>query len=601
MSYRNLSNDVQFVNGTSPPEQTVQTIPEVEAKGSELTISDPEAPELSSEILKDSIEAEADFNQSPVRRGLLTGWRGIALGLGLGILGTVIATQFSGQQSARTGASQEANPASIATAEPTASQTVTVAAVESAPVTRKLQVTGTVEAYDLLPILPQTTGLQIKQVLVKEGDSVQTGQVMAILDDSVLQSQIAQARAQIESAQAQVLQAEAQVKQSEANQREVETGTQQSNATVRQSQAQLERSRAEVIQAEAAVSQAEAEIKQAEAGIKQAQAALEQARREQARTQTLVEEGVVSRQDLEIRDTEVTQEQEDLNRAQQDLNRAEQELNRAKEAVRVAQSQVNIAQAEVQAAQADVQSTQAQVESAATSVLSAAADVRDRQAGVRSQQAQLQQLQTQLEQTVVRAPANGVVAERFARVGDVTNGTEQLYTLIADNQLELLAEVPETQLSQVGVGAPVQITSDADPNLDIRGTVREIAPLIDPNSRKATVKVDLPPINALPNSVLRPGMFLRAAITTASTQGLAVPAQAVLPQADGTSIVYRLQPDETVIATPVVVGEITGQFEGDLSQATAEIRQGLEQGDRVVVSGAGYLKDGDKVNVVVSP
>jgi RND family efflux transporter MFP subunit len=115
--------------------------------------------------------------------------------------------------------------------------------------------------------------------------------------------------------------------------------------------------------------------------------------------------------------------------------------------------------------------------------------------------------------------------------------------------------------------------------------VREIDPVVDEQSRQATVKVDMPATESL-----KPGMFLRAAITTSSASGLTIPAKAVLPQADGSAIAYRLQGNGTVKAQPVQVGEI-------MPGERVEIKSGLSPGDRIVVKGAAYLKDGDKVEV----
>ena len=89
------------------------------------------------------------------------------------------------------------------------SMSVTVAPVELAKVERTLDATGSVVAFDLLPVLPQANGLQIQQVLVDEGDRVTIGQVMAVLDDSVLKSQINQAKSQVQSARSEVEQRKA--------------------------------------------------------------------------------------------------------------------------------------------------------------------------------------------------------------------------------------------------------------------------------------------------------------------------------------------------------------------------------------------------------
>ncbi len=520
---------------------------------------DPEYPFDSSEMDKvvagdDSLsmleaqpKIESEQHQSPrpeTRHGNL---KGVILGIGVGIIGTVGAMHFlSGNPTAQTQETSTSTSAVTAVSESntTAATTVTIAPVRLGTVEQTLKTTGTVEAYDLLPILSQASGLQIQQVLVDEGDFVTQGEVMAVLDDSILRSQILQAQAEVESQRSAVLQREAGLGQTQANLAQAEAGLVEARSTLVQKQARLA----------------------------EAKANLAQAQREVERYEQLTSAGAVSRQELETRITAA---------------------KTAQEGVRVAEADIRSAEAQIQSAQARIQSVQADVDSAQANIRSAIAQVQSRQAGV-------EQLETQLGQTTVRSPATGIIAERSARVGDVTNGTEKLFSIIAENQLELQAKVPETQLPQVKIGAPVTITSDADPSLKIRGQVREIAPLVDPESRKATVKIDLPPLGSMPNSVLRPGTFLRAEMTTNTTQGLKIPAKAVVPQADGQSIVYRLTAEDTVEATTVEVGELEGSFSGDLSQATVAVKQGLTAGDRVVTSGAAYLKDGDRVNVVKS-
>lgn len=469
------------------------------------------------------------------------GWRNMVIGIAIGIVATLaVVVNFSSNNNSEPVA-QESPGAEVApAANGGTSQTVTVAPVEMTTVVRTLDVTGTVEAYDLLPVLPQVSGLQIQQVLVNQGEMVTEGQVMAVLDDSVLRSQIDQALAQVESA----------------------------ISLVRQREANLGQAQAGLAQAQASLLEAESLLTQNEARLAEAKANLEQARREVERYTDLSNQGVVSRQELETRITTA---------------------KTAEEGVRVAEANVESARATISSARANIGSAEANVESAKSNIRSAEAEVRSAQARVR-------QLETQREQTVVRAPMSGIVAERTGRVGDVT-GNQRLFSIIAENQLELHAKVPETQLSRVRIGAAVTVTSDADPNLQVRGVVREIAPLIDPQSREATVKIDLPPLGAIRDSFLRPGMFLRAAITTNTVQGMRVPARAIVPQADGSSIVYRLLPDDTVEARTVEVGRLQGR-NGDLSEASIEIIQGLNVGDRIVVAGASYLKDGDRVNVV---
>ncbi|MCU0517023.1 MAG: efflux RND transporter periplasmic adaptor subunit [Oscillatoria sp. Prado101] len=496
--------------------------------------------------------------------GWLTGGRGVILGLALGAAVTAAGMRF--MPNASTPPAAKAPPsAALASGKPAASQTVTVAPVTTASVSRTLSATGTVFAHDLLPVLPKATGLQIKQVLVDEGDAVQEGQVLAILDDSVIQTQIDQAKAGVESASSAVQQKEAAVGQAQAS-------LEQARASVSEAQASL-------IQEQAGLTEAEAGLAEARANLARAKANLEQALRERDRAQQLADQGAISRQELETRLTETQNAQEAVRVAEANISRAES---------RIASARANIARA-----LAKVSSSEASLNSAKASVRSAEANVSTASADVRNSSARVKQVQTQLEQTKVIAPASGIVAERIARVGDVTGGGQKLFSIIRSGRLELQAEVPETQLSSVRPGAAVRISSDADSRIEMQGTVREIAPTVDAKNRIATVKIDLPA-----SDFIKAGMFLRAAITTATAQGLTVPAKALLPQADGSAIVYILDVEDRVRAKPVEVGEIVGSAGGDLSKAKVEIKSGLTSGDRVVVAGAGYLKDGDTVKVV---
>lgn len=437
------------------------------------TFSDANADEAKKLEQTWSAEQEAEFDlplpQKTTPQGMLSGWRGVALGLGLGIALTAGGmTLLSNRPST---AKKPETPQQVAP-----SLTVTVAPAQTTRVARTLNTTGSVAARELLPVLPQTTGLQIQQVLVEEGDVVKAGQVMAVLDNSVLQAQIAQAEAELQSSQA--------------------------------------------------------VVQQRQAALQQARATLTEAQSNASRYRTLANQGAISRQELETRlTTAVT----------------------ATEAVRLAQA--NIASAE---------------------------------ADVRSNQAKIRQLRTQLGQTLVKAPAVGVVAEKIVRIGDVANGNQKLFSIIRSGQLELQALVPATQLNQVRVGASAGITSDTDSRVRLTGTVREIAPLVNAESREATVRIDLPA-----NSFLRPGMFARAAITVSTETGVTVPTKAVLPQPDGTATVFLLTGENTVQARTVEVGEVE---RGE----SVEVLKGLQPGDRVVVEGAGYLKDGDSVKVVTS-
>ncbi|MBD2579839.1 efflux RND transporter periplasmic adaptor subunit [Oscillatoria sp. FACHB-1406] len=390
-------------------------------------------------------------------------------------------------------------------------QSVTIAEVKLASVSRTLAATGTVAAFELLPVMAQATGLKIEQVLVAEGDFVQRGQTLVRLNNATLQAQLTQA-------QAGVAQAEARVAELRAGSRNEE------------------------------VARAREGVRSAEAGVTQAESDLNLAQQRAQRNRFLQGEGAIARDRLdEVLNIE-RNAQAALAQARARLQEARQQLVQVESGARPE----TIAQAEAQLAQA---------------------------------KGQVQLVTSQLNETRVVAPASGKIATRGAYVGDLTSSSKKLFEMIQNGRLEVQLKVPETQLAQIRPGQSVQLSSDADSKLKFNGTVREIDPTIDPQSRQATVKVDLADAPGL-----KPGMFLRAAIVTSAATGLTAPTAAILPQSDGSAISYVVQPDNTVKAKTVKAGKI-------LPNGQVEIESGLSSGDRVVLKGAAYLKEGDRVEI----
>jgi HlyD family secretion protein len=315
--------------------------------------------------------------------------------------------------------------------------------------------------------------------------------------------------------------------------------------------------------------------------------------------QVLVQEGeqVVAGQTLAILDNSVLQAQ--LSQAEASLRSAQSVIQQKQAALAQAQAVANNAQSDANryeqlaakgaVSQQDVEGykTTALTEIAAVSV--AQSDIDSARSTALSQAAQVQQLETQIGQTAVLAPASGLIAEKLASVGNVT-GTDQLFSIIQDGALELDALVSADQLPRIRIGAPVRISADNNSRIQLVGSVQEISPLVNNQTRQATVKVTLPP-----SDQLRPGLFLKAAITTQSASGMTVPAKSVLPQPDGSSLVYVLVGNK-VQAKTVQVGAMQADADDALGARIA-VKSGLDVGDRVIVSGAGYLKDGDPVTV----
>ena len=321
----------------------------------------------------------------------------------------------------------------------------------------------------------------------------------------------------------------------------------QAQALVKQAEARLAELKAGARSEE--LQRSQENVKFAQADVKQAELDLDLAGKKVARNRNLAEEGAIARDRFdEILNQQKVQESA-LNKAKARLREAQQQLKELQQGVRpeiITQAEANLKEAK----------------------------------------ARVQVVTAQLNHSVVNAPVSGIVAARNARVGDVTSSfnSEKLFTIIENGKLELQVKVPETQLGKLKIGQPVKITADANPELNINGRIKEIEPLIDQESRQATVNVDLPS-----NLNLKPGMFLKASLIFATRESLVVPMNAVVPQSDQEAIVYTVNADNIAQAKNITMGEI-------LPNEQIEVRTGLKKGDRIVVKGAAYLKDGDKVN-----
>jgi HlyD family secretion protein len=124
--------------------------------------------------------------------------------------------------------------------------------------------------------------------------------------------------------------------------------------------------------------------------------------------------------------------------------------------------------------------------------------------------------------TDVKSPADGLISRRSARVGGLAAGAgEAMFRIIARGEIELDAEVPESQMAKLLAGQPAKVSvAGVDP---APAKVRLVSTEIDKASRLGKVRVFLGP-----NRLFRIGSFGRAAIETAKASGIAVPVSAVV-------------------------------------------------------------------------
>ncbi len=222
----------------------------------------------------------------------------------------------------------------------------------------------------------------------------------------------------------------------------------------------------------------------------------------------------------------------------------------------------------------------ARVASAKSAIAQAAAD----QARNQAQRRELSQLEARLD---LRAPADGLVVERLARLGAVPGPGEPLLRIAIAGAMEIAAEIPEDRLPRIanGQSAELLLAGMTEP---ISGTVRRIDPQVDALTRLGAVRIT----TDHPLAATATGTSVRIRIRLASEHGLAVPASALITHA-GTPAVVVIDGAGTAAIRPVQTGIGDG--------LRILIAAGLSAGERVVVRAPGFVPPGTAVQAVDTP
>lgn len=192
--------------------------------------------------------------------------------------------------------------------------------------------------------------------------------------------------------------------------------------------------------------------------------------------------------------------------------------------------------------------------------------------------------------TRITAPSAGVVTAKLVEAGSAVTPNQRLFDLADVSLLVVRVQVSELDVVHLAAGARVVVRLDAFPAARIDGSVRRVFPSADPQSRLVPVEVALGP---RPRGLdLKPGFLARIEFALERRAGaLATPAAAVGVGSTG-PFVYVVAGD-TVAIRGVELGLTT--------EGWVEVRKGLAEGERVVVSGHSNLRPGAPVQVSGAP
>jgi HlyD family secretion protein len=437
--------------------------------------------------------------------------------------------------------------------------TVDTVKVAPRPFSVTVSAQGVIEPAKTVEVRAGIMG-KVSEILVREGDTVKTGQILARLEKPDLEAQLQQAKAQVAAAEADLMQLESQV-----------AGESGKTFAVRQAETQLQAARVRL--QDILKGPSEAQIAQAEAQVAQAEIAVRDGMRQLEAMEALYKEGAVSRSAVE-----------DARGRVESANAKYEASKKQYEALREspAKEQVELAEAQVSEAETALALAKEQEASKEKSREAVVARLAQANAGLRL-------IEATLAMTTVTSPENGIVTSVPVTRGAVVTEGMPILGIAKAGGMRVKAKVDETDIARVKVGQRAIFSTDAVWDAEFFGVVSEIAPqaVYDSMTPGFPVLINIED----PGDDLRSGMSADVEIVTYSKENaLVVPVQAIVEQ-DGMEAVFVVsEPDSKACITRVVTG-----FSGAID---VEIREGIEEGDRVVIgdyNALRQLKDGKQV------
>jgi cobalt-zinc-cadmium efflux system membrane fusion protein len=179
----------------------------------------------------------------------------------------------------------------------------------------------------------------------------------------------------------------------------------------------------------------------------------------------------------------------------------------------------------------------------------------------------------------IRSPINGTVVEKLVTPGELLQaGTTPCFTVANLSRMWVMAQIFGADLTAVAVGDTAEATTGID-SKTLPGKVDNISALVDPDTRSVAVRV----VVENPGEILKKQMYVRVRIKARQeSDGLLVPASAILRDDENLPFVYRLQSDGSFARQHVTLGaRAVEQY---------DIPEGVKAGDQIVIDGALFLQ-----------
>ncbi len=225
-----------------------------------------------------------------------------------------------------------------------------------------------------------------------------------------------------------------------------------------------------------------------------------------------------------------------------------------------------------------------QVEELYAKEMSSQRELNNNKALLAAAESRVRRLQAQIADHRVLAPFSGTLGFRRVSEGAFVDPKTALTSLDDLSVMKLDFTVPETYMAALRRGMAVHARSDAWSGELFEGSVQTVDTQVDPRTRSATARATIPN----PDGKLRPGMLMKLKVVRSVDQVLLLPEEALIPS-DRDQRVFLLDENDVARLHTIKIGR--------RRRGAAEVLEGLDVGDRVVVEGVVRVRDNQKVRV----
>ena len=486
----------------------------------------------------------------------------------------------------------EAQVMEMNTPAPPGTTAVLLSTVERGNIAETVSYSGQAVGFVEQDVIPRVTGV-ITWMPFYVGDRIKKGQVLARLDTSQLDPQLAERAAMTNMAAESVGVAATEYTAALQEVAEARAQLGAKEGMVEEANSMLDAARQERIAMDADLAVMRADVADANAEIAANKTMSDFAADELKRNQQLYAKGAISRSELQMSESKAADAEAKLHHAHSMLTQANAKVRAATANVKKADAMVAAAQKKVKQAQADVRAARAAIRSREAAAASAKQMISKERAGVAQAKAGYDSAAAQRGYSAIKAELDGVVTQRLISPGVLVNPGQSILKVAQISPIRLQANVAERDLSRISVGTPVTILNRSGESSPIQTTIRSISPAVDPQARTGVVEV------VLTNSDGRflPGQYVEMQIQVGGSEaGLTVPVEAVQRPAS-----------EPGLSKPFVWVASAGSTPGSFSVRRTEVQlgssdgkrisvlSGLTEGQKVVTRGGSYLRDGGEV------